>query len=68
VDVLAEPHLTNDRVQSVYLEMSSGSEDSLVLKKMYWKAGKSFSILQIYQPKNGKAITSQTKVVWDSSE
>lgn len=68
VDVLAEPHLTNDRVQSVYLEMSSGREDSLVLKKMYWKAGKSFSILQIYQPENGKAITSQTKVVWDSSE
>jgi hypothetical protein len=68
VDVLAEPHLTNDRVQSVYLEMSSGREDSLVLKKMYWKAGKSFNILQIYQPSNGKAITSQTKVVWDSSE
>lgn len=68
VDVLAEPHLDNNRVKSIYLEVSSGNEDSLVLKKMYWRSKKSFSILQIYQPKSGEAITSQTKLVWDSSE
>lgn len=68
VDVLAVPGLGNDRVKSIYLEVSSGKPDSLVLCKMYWRSGKNFSILQIYQPNHGEAVTSQTKVVWDSSE
>jgi hypothetical protein len=68
VDVLAEPHTGNDQVKSIYLEVSSGNEDSLVLQKMYWRSRKSFSIIRIYQPRNGEASTSQTKVVWDSSE
>lgn len=68
VDVLAEPHTGNDQVRSIYLEVSSGNEDSLVLQKMYWRSRKSFNILRIYQPRNGEASTSQIKVVWGSSE
>lgn len=66
VDVLAVPGQTADKVRSVYLEVSSGNADSLVLNKMYWKARKSFSILQIYQPNHGQTRTSQIKVVWGS--
>jgi hypothetical protein len=68
VDVLAVPDLGADKVQSIYLESSSGNADSLVLSKMYWKSGRNFSILHIYQPKHGEASSSQVKVVWDSSE
>ncbi|HEY4155436.1 MAG TPA: hypothetical protein VGM24_08405 [Puia sp.] len=69
VDVLAtqDPGAA-DKVKSIYLEVSSGSRDSLVLRKMYWRSKKSFSILQIYQPAHGEAMTSQTTVVWDSSK
>jgi hypothetical protein len=68
VDVLAVPDREADKVNSIYLEVSSGNADSLVLSKMLWKSRKSFSILQIFQPKHGEAGTSQTKVVWDSSD
>ena len=68
VDVLAVPGTEADKVKSIYLEVSSGNADSLVLSKMLWQAGKSFSILQIYQPKHGNAGTSQTEVIWGSSD
>ncbi len=68
VDVLAIPNPGTDNVKSIYLESSSGNADSLVLNKMYWSSRKSFSILHIYQSIHGKPGTSQTKVVWDSSE
>lgn len=68
VDVLAVPDQGNDRVKSIYLEVSSGRPDSLVLNKMYWRSRESFSILQIYQPSHGEAVISQTKCVWGSRE
>ncbi len=66
VDVLAVPGQTADKVRSIYLEVSSGNADSLVLSKMYWKTRKSFSILQIYKPIHGQTSTSQIKVEWGS--
>jgi hypothetical protein len=69
VDVLATPDPTGaDRVKSIYLETSAFRADSLMLTKMYWNAGKSFSIIYISQPPHGEAVTRQTRVVWDSSE
>ncbi|MFI5124552.1 MAG: hypothetical protein ACHQDF_04445 [Chitinophagales bacterium] len=69
VDVLAIPNPSGtDKVKSIYLESSSGNSDSLKLTKMYWRSGKSFSIIHIYQPAHGEAGTSQTNVVWDSSD
>lgn len=66
VDVLAVPGQTADEVRSIYMEVSSGNADSLVLSKMYWKTRKSFSILQIYKPIHGQTSTSQIKVEWGS--
>ncbi|MDP4128718.1 MAG: hypothetical protein Q8918_13750 [Bacteroidota bacterium] len=69
VDVLATPNPGGtDKVKSIYLESSSSDTDGLKLTKMYWRAGKSFSIIHIYQPAHGETGTSQTNVVWDSSD
>lgn len=69
VDVLATPDpVGTDKVKSIYMESSSGKADSLVLTKMYWRSGNSFSIIHIYQPAHGETGMSQTKVVWGSSE
>jgi hypothetical protein len=68
VDVLAVPDRGVDKVKSIYLESSSGNADSLILNKMFWRTRKSFSIIHIYQPRQGVTGTSQTKVVWDNSE
>ncbi|MEO6962010.1 MAG: hypothetical protein ABIY90_08590 [Puia sp.] len=69
VDVLAIPDPAGtDKVKSIYLESSALHGDTLILSKMFWNSGKSFSIIHIYQPAHGEAVTSQTKVVWNSSE
>jgi hypothetical protein len=68
VDVLAEPGPASDKVKSIYMELSSGNTDSPALRKLYWVAGKSFSILQINRPLHGEATTDQTRVLWDGSE
>jgi len=50
------------------METFSGNQDSSFIRKMSWKAGRNFSILQITQPKGRPESASQTLVVWDTRE
>jgi hypothetical protein len=68
VDVLLSPGSGYDKLNSIYMESISKDQDSSLISKMSWKAGRNFSILHIRQPKNGPESTKQTIVVWDSRE
>ncbi len=68
VDVLLSPGGGSDKLNSIYMEAISINEDSSVISKMSWKAGRNFRILRIKKPKNGQEITNQTIVVWDSRD
>lgn len=66
-DVLVTPGLSKDKVKSIYLEKVFSRGDTVVVKKMYWKAKRSFLIVTILQPpgKDKEPIVDQLKVVWD---
>jgi hypothetical protein len=68
VDVLLSPGAGYDKLNSIYMESILKNQDSSLISKMSWKAGRNFSILRIWQPKKGPEITKQTIVVWDSRE
>ncbi len=68
VDVLANRTSGFDKVRSVYMEKNEIKNDTLVLKKMYWRAKKSFEIITILQPPNQPQLSNHLKVVWDSGE
>ncbi len=68
VDVLLSPGSGSDKLNSIYMESISVNEDSSVISKMSWNAGRNFRILRIKKPKNGQEITNQTIVVWDSRD
>ena len=58
--------VSDDRVQSIYLEKIHKSGDTLLVRKLYWKTGKNFQIISSRQNGNHPAITSQVKVEWDA--
>jgi hypothetical protein len=66
VDVILDPE-ANNQVKSIYMENASSSGDTLVLKKLLWRAKKSFLIITTLQPTGKAAIVRQEKVVWDPS-
>lgn len=69
VDFLAMPGAGGvNKMSSIYMEVRAGNKDTAEIRKMSWKAGSYFSILRIYQPTQGIAATSITKVVWDSKD
>ncbi len=69
VDILATPSATGfDKVRSIYMEKSSGKNDTSIIKKMYWRTKKSFEIITLLQPNNKPLITDQLKVVWDNDD
>jgi hypothetical protein len=68
VDVLLKHGSTGDKLNSIYMETISGAQDSSVMRKMSWKAGRNFSILQIRRPKGVPESIRQTLVVWDTRE
>jgi len=68
VDVLATPDPGFDKVKSIYMETIDNKNDTLVTKKMYWRARKSFEIITILQSNNQPILSNQLKVVWDNSE
>jgi len=68
VDVLLSPGASVSKLNSIYMESIAGKNDSTVISKMSWKAGKNFRIVRILQSKNGKETTDQIMVDWDNSE
>ena len=64
LDVIIHPDpVLNDRVESIYMEKNEQLKDTLVLKKLYWKADRNF---QIITTKGWKAqsTSSVVKVMW----
>jgi hypothetical protein len=68
VDVLASPNPGFEKVKSIYLEKTINKKDTTVVKKMFWKAKRSFQVITITQAGNQPAISSQLKVVWDDRD
>jgi hypothetical protein len=69
VDILLSPGAAGvDRLHSIYMEAISGNQDTSIISKMSWKAGRNLSVLHIRQPRSGKETMEQTIVVWDPRE
>jgi len=65
VTVYVKPSLQKDKVDRVYMERDFMSGDTAVQQKFSWKMQEYFYIITMRQPKNGPAVTSLEKVIWD---
>jgi hypothetical protein len=65
VMVYIKPSLTTDQVNRVYMEREFASGDTVVQQKLTWKMQEYFYIITLRQPKNGPAVTTMEKVIWD---
>jgi hypothetical protein len=65
VDVLAAPGPTTDKIKSIYLERTTPSGDTLIVKRMFWQTGRSFLILTSHQLPGKAPLVNQEKVVWN---
>lgn len=65
VMVYINPSLANDQVNRVYMEKDFSSGDTSIQQRFTWKMGEYFYITTVKQPKNGPAVTTIDKVIWD---
>lgn len=65
VMVYLQPSLATDEVKRIYMERSFSSGDTTIEQKLTWKMMEYFYVVTIRQPKNGPAVTSMEKVIWD---
>ena len=65
VMVYLQPSLSSDQVKRVYMERSFNRGDTAIEQKLTWKMMEYFYVITIRQPKNGPAVTSMEKVIWD---
>jgi hypothetical protein len=65
VMVYLKPSLTNDQVNRIYMEKEFMSGDTSVQQRFTWKLREFFYIITVKQPKNGPAVTTMDKVIWD---
>lgn len=65
VMVYLKPSLSDDKVNRVYMEREFTSGDTVIQQKLTWKMQEYFYIISMRQPKNGPAVTSMEKVIWD---
>jgi hypothetical protein len=68
VDVQTVTGKGSQQVKSIYLEKKHGSGDSLILEKLYWRAGRSFQIVTMTAVKGKPPVEQQLKVVWGDEE
>jgi hypothetical protein len=68
VDVLLSPGASVSKLNSIYMESINTKNDSSVISKMAWKAGKNFRIIRILHLKSGRETSDQIIVDWDNSE
>ena len=55
-----------DNVKSIYLEKMSSNQDTVIIKKMYWKPGRYFQTITQKATGHTKPVTEMVKVVWDT--
>jgi hypothetical protein len=65
VMVYLQPSTQTDKVNRIYMERAFNSGDTTIEQKLTWKLQEYFYIITIRQPKNGPAVTSMEKVIWD---
>jgi hypothetical protein len=65
VMVYLQPSLANDQVKRIYMEKEFMSGDTTVQQRYTWKINEFFYIITLKQPKNGPAVTTMDKVIWD---
>lgn len=68
VDVQTINHYGAQQVKSIYLEKNRVAGDSLILEKLYWRAGRSFQIVTMTTVKGRPPVEQQLKVIWDDEE
>jgi hypothetical protein len=68
VDVLSTSTEVNNKVKSVYMEKRINKNDTLIIKKLFWKANKSFRIITSIKTSAQPATIKQLSVVWNDSE
>ncbi len=59
---------SGDQVSRFYLEKEWAAGDTTVKQKLTWKTRQYFYIVTIRQPKEGPAITSIEKLIWDPEQ
>jgi hypothetical protein len=64
VDIVTARGEIYDEVKSVYIEKDLPGNDSIVMKKLYWKPKRNFQIITV-RPSGKDELT---KVVWDNRE
>jgi hypothetical protein len=65
VMVYVKPGVQSDKVDRVYMERDLTSGDTAIQQKFSWKMQEYFYIITMRQPKNGPAVISMEKVIWD---
>ena len=68
IDVVVAAGEGMDKVKSIYLEKIDRLSDTVMIKKMYWQARKSFLIITSLQAPAKKPTVRQLKVVWNNEE
>jgi hypothetical protein len=68
VDVITVPNNGSSRVKSVYLQKHFRTGDTVVVQKMYWRAGRSFQILTETNVSGRPSVEKQVQVVWNDDE
>jgi len=68
VIVYLKPSLEVDKVNRIYMERDFTSGDTAIQQKLTWKMLEYFYIITMRQPKNGPAVTSIEKVIWDPQQ
>jgi hypothetical protein len=65
VMIYLTPSMAADKVNRVYMERTFNSGDTAIEQKLTWKMQEYFYLITIREPKNGPAVTSMEKVIWD---
>lgn len=65
VMVYLKPSLADDKVNRIYMEKEFMSGDTTIQQRFTWKMHEFFYIITVKQPKNGPAVTTMDKVIWD---
>lgn len=65
VMVYLTPSMASDKVNRVYMERMFNSGDTAIEQKLTWKMQEYFYLITIREPKNGPAVTTMEKVIWD---
>lgn len=66
--IIQQDAMTNDKVQSIYLEKIINRASGSVSKKLFWKSNKYFQVTTNTIPAGGQAKLEQLKVVWDPTD